>query len=106
LGEARAEEDLLIMEVYHTIGAQFAKPDFDALKGAEVSLLLSSIPRAPKSRPRLKSRRRRKTPLEVHNCYECGGWDNTGGDCYRERCIHNRHKYGDVAGAYDLWTHG
>ena len=40
------------------------------------------------------------------NCYECKGWDNTAGDCYRHYCIHNSCKYGDVPGARDLFPDG
>jgi hypothetical protein len=43
---------------------------------------------------------------ETRSCHDCGGFDWTGHDCYRRYCIHNRHKYGNVTGAADLWPHG
>lgn len=52
-----------------------------------------------------KKRGRRKWE-NFGDCYVCGGWDQTGGDCYRINCIHNRCKYGDKPGALDLWPHG
>ena len=43
---------------------------------------------------------------ESQPCTNCLGWDWTGHDCYRMGCVHNKHKYGDVPGASDLWPHG
>ena len=46
------------------------------------------------------------TKAEDQSCTDCLGWDWTAGDCTRMRCIFNKHKYGEVAGASDLWPKG
>jgi len=43
---------------------------------------------------------------ESNDCLDCSGWDHTAGDCYRRSCIHNRHKYGSISGASDLFPNG
>ena len=46
------------------------------------------------------------TKAEEQSCTDCLGWDWTAGDCTRRYCIFNKHKYGEVPGASDLWPNG
>ncbi|MDL2253674.1 hypothetical protein LJC49_06315 [Ruminococcaceae bacterium OttesenSCG-928-I18] len=50
--------------------------------------------------------RKNSEETEGYPCYSCDGWDETGGDCYRTSCSRNKHKYGEVPYASDLYPKG